>query len=163
MSSLYANDDVWATGQAMVEGQPLEVRARATVPEEAARASFKDLMVLVWTCDPANVDAQGMPTEDEQKMMRMFEQALDSVMEDSREIAVRVAGVIGRGSREWRYYTVNRTQFVNRLNKNMLAFAECPVKVQHFADPDWAALKQIIASFEEPSDAQPQGSAPSGP
>lgn len=94
-SGIY-KDDSWSIGEAMVDGFPLVIRARTSLPSVPDRQIYENLILISW---PYETDQSGMPPKDVNQLTQSFEDALESALE-SKGIGVQAVCVTGKGSKE---------------------------------------------------------------
>ena len=139
MAGIYPNDE-WAVGQAEVDGLPIIVRSRTSLPAAPDREIYHCLIMVSWPYEPEN---SGMPPADVNRQMQAFEDVLEQTLEKG-EVGVQVASVTGNGAKQWRYYTYDTDEFMGVFNEALQGHAAYPVELQLFQDPEWGALAELI-------------------
>lgn len=133
------NGDSWSIGEAQVEGFPLVIRARTSLPSVPDRQIYEDLIVIAW---PYQTDTSGMPSKEVNQQTQDFENALEVAIE-SKGIGVQAACLTGKGSKEWRYYTYDKDEFMSKLNSGLVGHPVYPIEISFFKDPEWGALAEL--------------------
>jgi len=49
------------------------------------------------------------------------------------------------GTKEWRYYTSDKEEFIAKFNAGLKGHPAYPIRMQLFADPEWKALAELLA------------------
>lgn len=135
-------DDLWSVGEAeAADGVSMIVRFRSHLPSTAARADWRHLIQIGWSCETADED--GMPDDVESGLQDAFEDALRAHLE-ARGDGAQVASLTGGGVREWRYYTRDPETFFRSLNEALSGHPEYPVEFGVFEDPEWEGLTELL-------------------
>ena len=139
MTKLFSDFDEWIAGHIEVDGFPLVVRARASLPDEALRNTYQHLICICWEYD-AN-DA-GLPKKSELPAIYEFEELVENYFNDG-DTASLAAAVTGHGEKEWRYYTKSVEDFMQEFNELLSGQDKRPVTLQAFVDDEWNALQEL--------------------
>lgn len=132
-------DDSWSIGEAKVEGFPIVIRARTSLPSIPDRQIYENLILISW---PYQTDQSGMPSKDVNQQTQDFENALAVAIETKR-LGVQAVCVTGNGSKEWRYYTYDKDEFMEKLNTGLVGHPVYPIEVRFFKAPEWNALAEL--------------------
>ena len=138
-------DDTWTVGTADQDGQPIIIRVRSQLPDEAARHAHAQLIVVGWPYDGTDT---GLPAADDTASMQAFEDAVEAGLERSG-IGVQVASLTGAGHKEWRYYAADADAFVTALNDSLEGQPTYPLEIEMFDDAEWQGLQQLLDGLEE--------------
>jgi uncharacterized protein YfaP (DUF2135 family) len=138
-------DDTWTIGTADQDGQSLILRVRGQMPAVAERQRHAHLVVVGWPYDGAD---SGLPTDDDNALMRAFEDAVAAGPE-SGGIGIQVASITGAGHKEWRYYAADAGAFVAALNASLDGHPPYPLEIEMFDDSEWQGLQQLLDGLEE--------------
>ncbi|MDQ8034636.1 MAG: DUF695 domain-containing protein [Bordetella sp.] len=143
MNSIFPGD-LWAVGEAHVDGLSVIVRFRTGLPPEADRQANENLVIVSW---PYSGIESGMPNEEDKQSTNNFEDAIEKGFENS-DVGVQVACMTGNNMKEWRFYTPNVEAFLDAFNLCLAGHPVYPIQLRMFQDPDWRALSEL----------QPEGS-----
>jgi hypothetical protein len=143
MPSIFPGD-LWAVGEARVNGLPVVILFRNGLPAEADRQINENLIIITW---PYEGIESGMPNDEDKQRTNSFEEAVEQGFENS-DAGVQVACLTGNHQKEWRYYTPNVEAFLDAFNKCLAGHPVYPIQLRMFQDPDWKALSEL----------QPEGS-----
>ncbi|CAB3821792.1 hypothetical protein LMG3410_00305 [Achromobacter aegrifaciens] len=143
MSSIFPGD-LWAVGEAQVEGLTVIVRFRTGLPSATDREINENLVIISW---PYQGIESGMPNDEDKQSHNSFEEAIEKGFENS-DIGVQVACLTGNHHKEWRYYTRDVEAFLDAFNACLPGHPVYPIQLRMYKDPDWNALSGL----------QPQGS-----
>lgn len=135
MSSLFPGD-MWAVGEAQINGLPVVVRFRTGLPSESDRQLNENLIIITWAYQGIET---GMPNDEDKQRTNAFEEAIEHGFERS-DAGVQVACLTGNHQKEWRYYTPNVEAFLDAFNACLAGHPVYPVELRMFKDPDWNAL-----------------------
>ncbi len=127
-------------GQLSADGLPLVVRARQALPSAPDRQIYPWLVRITWRYQGDNV---GMPPATDRRQIQDFEQAVEKPLAQ-KGIGEEVASITGNHAKEWRYYTYDRDEFMQRLNTALIGRPKYPIDLQSFSDPDWVALSKLL-------------------
>ena len=112
----------------------------------ADRELFSTLVLTKWRFDPLAND--GLPPSELLGRMDEFEdQILESL--ESAHWGAGVAVVTHNGCREWRFYTPDAQEFVQRFSESLAGFGPYPLELEAFQDPDWTALEELHSSAKQ--------------
>ncbi len=136
------DDDLWTVGEAEApDGVSMIVRFRSHLPSPEARALWRHLIQIGWSCESADED--GMPDDVESGLQDAFEDALRAQVEAKGDGA-QVASLTGGGVREWRYYSRDPEAFFRSLNEALSSHPEYPVEFGVFEDAEWEGLSELL-------------------
>ena len=135
MSSIFPGD-MWAVGEAQINGLPVVVRFRTGLPSESDRQVNENLIIITWAYQGIET---GMPNDEDKQRTNAFEEAIEQGFENT-DAGVQVACLTGNHQKEWRYYTPNVEAFLDAFNACLAGHPVYPVELRMFKDPDWNAL-----------------------
>ncbi len=136
------DDDAWTVGEARAEdGVSMIVRFRSHLPSPEARAAWRHLVQVGWSCESADED--GMPDDVESDLQDAFEDAIRAHVE-ARGDGAQVVSMTGGGVREWRYYTRDPEAFFRALNEALAGHPEYPLEFGTFEDEAWEGLAELL-------------------
>jgi hypothetical protein len=139
MSGIYKDDD-WTVGEAKINGLPWIVRIRSQLPARPDREIYENLIIISWQY---SADESGMPERAEHKSMNELEDAIEQQLEPSG-LGVQAASTTGNGTKEWRYYTYDTDEFMDKFNQSLVGHQTYPIEIQLFKDPDWSGLSELL-------------------
>ena len=140
MSGIY-KDDSWSLGKLSMNDQEHFVRIRNSLPSAPDRELYPNLILVSWTYPTG---PSGLPTAETAQLMQEFENAIESALE-AKGLAVLAACLTGSGTKEWRYYTSDKEEFMAKFNSGLRGHPAYPIRLQFFADPQWNALAELLA------------------
>lgn len=143
MSSIFPGD-LWAVGNAQINGLSVIVRFRTGLPPAPDRQQHENLIIISW---PYTGIDSGMPNDEDKQSTNRFEEAIEQRFENA-DLGVQVACLTGNHLKEWRYYTHDVDAFLDAFNECLAGHPPYPIKLRMFKDPEWTALSEL----------QPQGS-----
>ena len=78
-------------------------------------------------------------------LSRQFERSLISkALQRTGGRRIEAASLLGRGVKEWRYYTTEPEAFLKVFNDALSALPEFPIEMQSYDDPDWDGLTELL-------------------
>jgi hypothetical protein len=137
-SGIY-REDSWSIGETKVDGLPIIIRARTSLPSVPDRQIYENLVLISWAYQS---DQSGMPPKDVNLQTQHLEDALEVALE-AKGIGIQAACITGKGSKEWRYYTYDKDEFMSKLNSGLAGHPVYPLDIKFFVDPDWNALAEL--------------------
>lgn len=140
----YFSNDLWAIGEAQVNGLPLVVRFRTGLPSAPERQLHENLIIISW---PYTGTESGMPDDADKQSTDRFEEAIEQGFENS-DIGAQVACLTGNHNKEWRYFTRDVEAFLDTFNQCLAGHPVYPIKLNMYKDPEWTGLSEL----------QPEGS-----
>lgn len=142
MSSIFPSDD-WTLAQGEIDGSPVVIRMRSTLPSIADCELHSRLLIVSWAYTP---NESRMPESDIHSRMNTLEDALESGTE-KRGIAYQAVSLTGGGEKQWRYYASDTDQFLESLNEDLAGYKPFPIEIRDFDDPDWNGLKEFTTEL----------------
>ncbi|OZI47421.1 hypothetical protein CEK29_01350 [Bordetella genomosp. 5] len=143
MPDIFKEDD-WSMAEGQLDGQPLIVRSRSALPDEADRHVFDKLIIVSWSYTANDV---GMPQDEDNQQTIQFEDAIDESLQD-QDVGYLTGCITGNGKKEWRYYARDVDAFMSRFNLGLAGHPEYPLEIRVFQDPDWAGLSELFPNTE---------------
>lgn len=138
MSSIFPGD-LWAVGEANINGLSVIVRFRTGLPSASDRQAHENLIIISW---PYTGIESGMPNDEDKQSTNNFEEAIEKGLEQTH-VGMLAACLTGNHLKEWRYYTHDVEAFLDAFNGFLAGHPVYPIELRMFKDPDWNGLSGL--------------------
>ncbi|QQV76997.1 DUF695 domain-containing protein [Sphingomonas aliaeris] len=134
------NPEDWTLAQGKAGGNGTIIRALARVPMAEQRAARPVLVSITWAYDGEATG--GMPPRPVYDRIEGFENVLFAAL-DEGDWATEAAAITGNGARQWRFYTANAEDFIDRFTKALAGETIYPIELEAVDDPEWQGLRDV--------------------
>ncbi|MBQ7823671.1 MAG: DUF695 domain-containing protein [Bacteroidaceae bacterium] len=132
--------DVWFTALSETdEGQMVVISGRDDINAFIESGKFKERAEIYWKYESS---ANGMPFDEEAKLMEKVQEALKQAMERDK-LAIMTGVYTGGGERTWVFYTRNVPAFGEKLNQALYSFDKLPLDIYTEKDPEWEEYRDM--------------------
>jgi hypothetical protein len=135
------HDDPWLVAEAENEGSPVIYRIREGIPPGVQAVQYPYLLSILWRYEQV---ASGMPSEEDDELMRDFEEATDQL--EKLRLGYLTVVVTGAGEKEWFWYVSDFSDFTNHFNESLAALPVLPLQFEVSEDPEWKSYFAFISS-----------------
>jgi hypothetical protein len=127
----------WFVATIQTEKNALIIRALAILPEHYVKSKNPKLVVIKWV-----YDGESTPDPKTMELILKFEDAIfDSIEND--KWAIEAASLTGNGTKEWRLYCDDLSNFMAGFNSALIEHSPYPIDLQTFEDPEWIGLNEL--------------------
>jgi len=138
---------MWATAVSTNRdnGRKIIFRYAKEFSSDFDRASQPIRIIIVWKYQSES----GQPAAEDHQRMNLFEDALESVLNQDRSFATLALVSTGEDLREWTYYVNCEDKFGARLNYAFAGMPEFPIEIHVACDPNWEMYEQFKAGVRD--------------
>lgn len=134
-------DDTWTNATGDYAGQPLLVRLRSRLRPLAGHPELPYRLSIRWRYRPTG--AHGMPSEEQQRAMGEFEDALVRLLEADR-VGVLTVVYTAAGERTWVFYCTDRATAAALVDRVPPAAFQYPIQLTGEPDPEWRHYLRLL-------------------
>jgi hypothetical protein len=138
---------VWATAVSTNgdNGRKIIFRFAKQFSANFDRASQPIRVIIAWRYQSES----GQPIAEDHQRMNLFEDTLESVLNQDRSFATLALVSTGEDLREWTYYANSEGQFVAQLNYALAGMPEYPIEIHVACDQNWDIYEQFKARVRD--------------
>lgn len=132
-------------GKVVKDDQSIIYSFDKQLPSKEVIASFPTVVVIQWAYDGSK--NKGMPSASELELIYQLEDVLDDLAEQGA--AFRAYARTGNNTREFVYYIIGKSGYLELLNQALSQHPEYPIDISFYSDPDWSKYKELLANFKQ--------------
>lgn len=123
------------------KGQLIFITGRLNLDEFKNSRKLKVCVEIKW---PFDHDLEGMPTEEDAKLIAEIEPLLRKAMEKDK-LAILTGNYTGGGEKYWVWYTRHLPTFGERLNQVLAPYKLLPLEIKCTEDEDWEEYSDMLS------------------
>jgi len=134
------NEDSWNLIESEIDGLPIVIRARSSLPAEADRQLFPFLVIVTWRYEG---NETGMPLPGIVEKIASLDGVFGDLLE-AKGTSIEAVAITGNSVKAWRFYACDTSAFMNAFNASLIDHPAYPLEFEAFHDPSWEALAEFL-------------------